>query len=273
MKSKFTPFALVLVIQLLFSFEAAALYNPASGEDDIIFITRAQEVKMGRNLAEGVEERFGLLEDVKLQLKVERVGQRLAGVADRRDLAYSFRILAGEELEEEQRHNAFALPGGYVYIFREMIEDTETEDELAAILAHEIGHIAARHSVKKLQSSVGLSGLNLVAALTPSDNSTKRKSTVAISQLMMAYSREAEFEADKLSVKYLKEAGYNPKAAVSFMTRMLERQMEGKVRHYHYFRTHPYTTERVAMLNREIEGDLAFDDYINTPLGRGETYW
>jgi predicted Zn-dependent protease len=228
---------------------------------------------MGNSIASQVEEKFGLLEDVDMQLRVNSIGQKIVKVCDRQNIAYSFRVLKGEELEEEHRHNAFALPGGYVYIFKEMVLDTENDDELAAILAHEVGHIVARHSVKKLQSSIGLGGLGLVGALSKTDRQTKRKTSLAISQLMMEYSREAEFEADKLSVRYLDAAGFDPKAAVHFVDRMLDKQLSGKIHHYHYFRTHPYTTERRAAMNKEIDGTVAFDDYINTPLGRGESYW
>lgn len=263
----------ILAISLLQTATAFADYNPASGEDELIFINEAQEVQMGRSLAEKVEEKFGLLKDAGMQNRVNDVGQRLARVCDRPELTYSFRVLEGEDLEEEERHNAFALPGGYVYIFKEMVEDTKSDDELAAVLAHEIGHIVARHSVKKLQGSIGMAGLNILGAVAKSDRQTQLKTSIAITQLMMAYSRKAEFEADKLSVQYVKKAGFDQKAAITFIDRMLEKQLKGKIRQYHYFRTHPYTSERRAMLNKEIEGRVLFDDYINSPLKTEEDYW
>ncbi len=257
---------------LLFNTSALADYNPATGEDDIVFIGEAQEVRMGKSLAKTAEEKFGLAEDVDMQRRVSEIGQKIADVCDRPQLAYSFIVLEGEELEEEQRYNAFALPGGYVYIFKDMAEDIESDDELAAILAHEVGHIVAKHGVKKLQSSIGMAGLSLLGAVTVSDRRTRAKSSVAIAQLMMTYSRQAEFEADKLSVRYLKKAGYDPKAAVAFMERILQRHLKGRVYHYRYFRTHPYTSERKAMLNKEIEGEFAFDDYINITTEADEAF-
>lgn len=264
---------IIFTISLLFAASALADYNPATGEDDLVIIGEAQEVRMGKSLAKGVEEKFGLTKDTGMQERVSEIGQKLAGVCDRPDLTYSFRVLEGEDLEEEQRHNAFALPGGYVYIFKEMVGDTESDDELAAILAHEIGHIVAKHSIKKLQSSIGMTGLSLIGAVTPGDERAKRKASIAITELMMAYNRQAEFEADKLSVAYLKKAGYDPKAAVTFTDRMLEKQLKGKIHRYHYFRTHPYISERRAMLNKEIEGGFKFDDYINAPTQQKEPYW
>ena len=249
---------------------ALADYNPATGEDDIVIISEAQEVGMGKSVARSAEEKFGLAQDPDVQKRVNDIGQRLARVCDRPQLTYSFRVLEGEELEDEQRYNAFALPGGYVYIFRDMVEDMRSDDELAAVLAHELGHIVLKHSVKKLQASIGTAGLGLLGAVAKSDGHSQRKSSMALAQLMMAYNRQAEFEADKLSVKYLQKAGFNPKAAITFMDRLLKKHLKGKVHRYHYFRTHPYTSERKAMLGKEIKGGFVFDDYINiTSEGEG----
>lgn len=256
---------IIFAISLTCTPFALAEYNPATGEDDLILIGEAQEVRMGKSLAKKVEEKFGLSEDAGVQERVNEIGGRIADVCDRSELTYSFRVLEGEDLEEDERHNAFALPGGYVYIFKDMVGDTQSDDELAAILAHEIGHIVARHSVKKLQGAIGMAGLSLLGAIAKSDRRTQRKSSIAITELMMAYSRQAEFEADKLSIKYLKKAGFDPKAAVTFIDRMLEKRLKGEIRRYHYFRTHPYTSGRKAMMNKEIKGSFDFDDYINVP--------
>lgn len=243
---------------------SSAEYNPATGEDDLVIMGTAQEVRMGRSLARSVEEKFGLAKDSGMQIRVNEVGKKIAKVCDRPDLTYSFRVLEGEDLEKEQRYNAFALPGGYVYIFKDMVEDMQSDDELASILAHEVGHIVAKHSIKKLQSTIGMAGLGLIGMVTKADGRERAETSAAITQLMMAYSRQAEFEADKLCVVYMKKAGFDPKAAVSYMDRMLERQLNKKMSRYIYFRTHPHISERRAAINKEIEGKIAFDDYINT---------
>lgn len=264
---------IILAMSTLCAATALAEYNPASGEDDLVLFSEMQEIKIGKSLAKSVEGKFGLLDDVGMQKRVNEIGQKIAGVCDRPELTYSFIVLAGEELDEEARHNAFALPGGYVYIFKEMVEDTESDDELASILAHEVGHIVAKHSMKKLQGSIGITGLNLLGAVVKTDRRTQTNASIAITELMMAYSRRAEFEGDKLSVIYLKKAGFDPKAAVSFIDRRLEKQMKSEIRQYYYFRTHPYTSERRAMLNKEIEGKFAFDDYINAPAEDSGPAW
>ncbi len=264
-KMRNIPF-LVTLTAVIFSSTVASLaeYNPATGEDDFVIIGTAQEVRMGKSLARKVEEKFGLTKDVGMQMRVDELGKRIAEVCDRSDLTYSFGVIEGKELKKEQRYNAFALPGGYVYIFKDMVEDMESDDELASILAHEVGHIVARHSVKRLQGTIGITALSLVGAVTKADKRERVETSIAIGQLMMSYSRQAEFEADKLGAIYMKRAGFDPMAAVRCMDRMLERQLNGKIGSYRYFRTHPYTSERRAALKKEIEGKIAFDDYINT---------
>jgi predicted Zn-dependent protease len=264
---------MIALISLMASTITLAEYNPATGENDLVFVNETQEVRIGSSLAKSIEKKFGLAKDDAISERVGRIGEKIASICDRPELTYSFKVLAGEELSEEERYNAFALPGGYVYIFKDMVEDMESDDELAAILAHEVGHIVAKHSVKKLQNSIGVAGLNLLGTVAKTDTHTQRKTAVAITELMMAYSRQAEFEADRLSIKYLKKAGFAPKAAISVIDKMLKKQLTGKIRRFRYFRTHPHTSERRAMLNKEIEGRFAFDDYINAPPETGKAFW
>lgn len=264
---------ILLVLSLLLTAECIADYNPATGKDDLVMIGEAQEVKMGRSIAEEVEKKFQLTSDAGMQARVDVVGQRLVKVCDRATITYSFRVLEGKDLEKEQRYNAFALPGGYVYIFRDMVEDMKSDDELASVLAHEIGHIVAKHSIKKLQTSIGTAALQVLGAVSRTDPTTRAHSSTAIAELMMSYSREAEFEADKLSVVYLKKAGFDPNASVTFMDRLLDRQLKGEIHRYIYFRTHPYISERRAVLNKEISGKIKFDDYINTSDETRQMTW
>src|SRR3989338_2149071 len=117
--------------------DCMADYNPVTGKNDLVMIGESQEIRMGRSLAGEVEKKFGLAKDAGMQQRVDTVGQRLAKVCDRPNITYSFRVLEGEDLREEQRYNAFALPGGYVYIFRDMVEDMKSDDELASVLRSE----------------------------------------------------------------------------------------------------------------------------------------
>jgi len=263
---------IILLISFLCATAAFAEYNPATGEDDIVLISEAQEVRMAKSLAKKVEKQFGFAKDAGIQERVTEIGQKIVAVCDRPQITYSFVVLEGKGLEEDQRYNAFALPGGYVYIFKDMAEDMQSDDELAAILAHEVGHIVAKHGIKKLQGSVGITALRLLGAVSKTDDYTNAKSSVAIAELMMAHSRQAEFEADRLSVRYLKKAGFDPEAAATFMEKLLKKQLKGKIHRYQYFHTHPYTSERKVMLNKEIKGKFAFDDYINAPAEKDKPF-
>lgn len=266
-------FAMILIFGISAAVECAADYNPATGKDDLVMVGEPQEIQMGRSLSVEVEKKFGLASDAGMQARVDEVGQRLVAVSDRPTITYSFRVLEGKDLEKEERYNAFALPGGYVYIFRDMVEDMKSDNELASVLAHEISHIVARHSIKKLQAAIGTAALQILGAVSRTDTRTRVDSSIAVSELMMAYSREAELEADKLSVIYMKKAGFDPEGAVTFMDRLLDRQMRGEIHRYIYFRTHPYTSERRAFLNKEISGKMKFDDYINTSDETKQESW
>jgi len=234
-------------------------YNVVTGKEEFYFYSTDKEVQIGKSIAKAVESEYKLVDDPLVQKRVQDIGKRIAAVSDRKEVDYRFKVLDEDEV------NAFALPGGFIYVNKGLLEKVSSDDELAGVLGHEVGHIVAKHSVKKLQTSIGMAGLNLLGAVAKADRRTARNTSIAITELMMAYNRQAEFEADKLSVTYLKEAGFDPKAAVSLIDRLLDRRLKGDIHKYYYFRTHPYPSERRAMLNKEIEGSFAFDDYINAP--------
>ena len=141
------------------------------------------------------------------------------------------------------------------------------DDEIAAILAHEIGHIAARHSVKRLQASLGYTLLRVLALVASKDARFKRGTDIALSQLMLGYSRDDELLADKLAVKYINRAGYNPEAIISLLEKLERLETNAPIRPLvaSYMRTHPYLPERIAAVRREIYGIMEFTDYINRP--------
>ncbi len=260
---------IICILCLLAGSFSYAEYLRATGKDEMVLVSVEKEIAMGRSIARGAEEQYGLYPDPELQQRVNDIGQKLAKVSDRPALIYSFKVLHGEELEKDARINAFAAPGGYIFIFKEMVDFVETDEALAAILAHEIAHICAKDGVMKLQSSLGTLGLQILAIAGQTDRRTYVKSQVAIAQLMMQYSREAETRADERSVEYLRRAGYNPEVAITFMEKMLEKKMSDPIRRYHYFRSHPYVSERIATLKKAVYGTIDFDDYMNQQVDTG----
>ena len=201
----------ILLIMSVVSGCATQEYNTATGKEDIIFIDTQKEVNMGKSIAESIEKskEIKLDPDPLMTERVNEVGQRIASISGRKEVKYTFRVIDKDDV------NAFALPGGYVFIFKGLVDKVSKDDELAAVIAHEIAHVVARHSIKRLQGGVGYNILQILMAVTGGGRSDAGRIDAAFGQLMMSYSREDEALADKLAVKYLKEAGYDPWAVVS----------------------------------------------------------
>lgn len=265
-----TLYIIVSISLLLLPVAGRGEYIRATNEEEIILVSTESEIRMGKSLAKGVEKKFGLDDDVFLQKRISDIGKKIASVCDRKDITYHFKVLKGEDLKPEQRVNAFALPGGYIYIFKDMVKLMENDDEIAGVLAHEVGHITAKHSIKKLQSSLGAMAFRILSSGIATNNETKGRAHAAIGLLMMSYSREDEATADKLSVRYAKRAGYDPKAIISSIDKMIDIHRKMPIRKYSDYRTHPYLSERKAAVKREIYGRMDFVDFINTPTTLGE---
>ncbi len=235
-------------------------YNAGTSKEEIILIDTDREARMGAAINKQIasSKEFKISNDPAILERLDRLGQRLAAVSDRKELTYHFTLLEWDEV------NAFAVPGGYIYVSSKLVELAKSDDELASVLAHEIGHVVAKHSIKRLQASLGATALEiLVAAAGNPDARTMRGTQVALDQLFLAHSRQDELEADMLSVRYLKRAGLNAEAALAFMARMQAYQRKQPLRSFSYARTHPYFDDRIRMIKQAVRGQVDFEDYIN----------
>lgn len=235
-------------------------YNVATQQEEVYFYSTEKEVGIGNSLSKIIEEKFKLKDDPLEQKRLRQIGEKIVQAGDRREIKYYFSLL------DEKEVNAFALPGGYIYIFKDLWEKIKgSDDQIAAVLAHEMAHISARHSIKRLQGSLGYSVLTVLVGTTPSmDAQSKRKALIGINELMLAYSREDELQADSLSVKYLTLAGYNPQAILEVLNVLQKAERDKPIRG-EYVATHPYLTERMRQVTELINrGTIRFDDYINT---------
>ncbi len=257
-----TLYSLLTTLYLLgLSACATTSYNPGTEQQETLFISTEKEIAMGQSVSRRVEEEFTVIRDPKLLEQLDRVSARIAAVSDRKDLSYRFTIV---QMPEEDQPNAFALPGGPVYVTQSLMELTRSDDELASVLAHEVGHIVAKHTVKRIQAAVGLQALQILAVGSGAvDGRTRQGMDLAFASLLLEYSQADELEADRLSAKYLKEAGFNPSAAITFMERLRDHTFKQPMRRFSYFRTHPYFADRIRLLRQETEGKITFDDYIN----------
>ncbi len=225
----------------------------------IILLSFSATSYASSGVAKRIEDKIGLEEDAILQARVDIIGQKVTSVCDRKDLVYTFKVLKGEEV------NAFALPDGHIYIFKGLVDKTKKDDEIAAVIGHEIGHIAARHHEKRTRRAILTNIFDIVAVTGASTRRNKININNALIELTLSYSREEEIEADRLAAIYLKKTDYDPHAVISTIEILIKSEFEGPIRPKRRWRTHPYLSDRIKTAREEIEGHINFTDYINTP--------
>ena len=240
-------------IALAMFFLAACSTNPATGDRQFTaFMSPQQEAKVGAQEHQNIVKQFGLYKDPKLQSYVDKIGARLVPGTERKDTQYKFYVL------DTPMVNAFAVPGGYVYLSRGLIALANNEAELAAVTAHEIGHITARHSAERYSTSVVTSlGANLISLAVDSAGASQALG-LGSNLFLKSYSRSQENEADTLGVRYLARAGYDPKAMSSFLSALQrdsahQSKVSGRERGPVYFSTHPETAGRITKTMAEAK--------------------
>lgn len=199
---------------------AGCATNPATGETMLSLVSENQEIQMGQEAREAVRAQFGLYEDESLQQYVDSVGQALAAVSERPDIPWSFGVV------DDPVINAFALPGGPIYLARGILAHFNSEAQMAAVLGHEIGHVTARHAVEQISrqqlAQIGyVAGMVAVPELRPFGDALG----AGLGLLFLKYSRDDESQSDRLGFRYMTRAGYDPSAAVD-MFQILERQRQ-----------------------------------------------
>jgi predicted Zn-dependent protease len=196
---------------------AGCASNPATGGADVVTMSEKKEIEIGREMHPKILQQYGRYNDEQLQAYVNDVGQRLAAKGDRPELTYTFTVL------DSQETNAFALPGGYIYITRGIMSYLNSEAELSAVLGHEIGHVTARHAVRQQAGATAAGvGATLIAVLTGS-GSLANIANVAGSALIAGYGRDMELEADALGAKYVGKVGFDPESMID-VVRLLKNQ-------------------------------------------------
>lgn len=214
MKTRPISGALILTAALLV---AGCATNPVTGRQEFSLVTPSQEIQIGREGHEAVLKEYGAYQDTRLQAYVDSVGQALARVSHQPSLEWHFTVL------DDPTVNAFALPGGYIYITRGILAHLNSEAQLAGVLGHEIGHVTARHHAHSLtqQQLAGL-GLGLASIFSEGFRRYSNAAQTALGLVFLKYSRDNENQADELGVGYTAKAGFDPRE-IPGTYRMLKR--------------------------------------------------
>jgi len=201
-------FALPFILSstLMLSGLGGCASNPATGGASVVVMSQGKEVQIGEEMHREILKGGGAYDDAELQAYVTRVGQRLAAVADRPDTKFTFTVIDSPDI------NAFATPGGYVYINRGLLAYLSSEAELAGVLGHEIAHVTARHAARQRAGSITTSVVAVTAGVLTGSRDIMDSAGMYGTELVRGYGREHELEADGLGARYMHLAGYEPEA-------------------------------------------------------------
>jgi beta-barrel assembly-enhancing protease len=222
--------------------------NPITGETQRIAMTAEQEIALGKRSApEMAAQLGGLSRNEQAARTVKAIGDRLVArsVAAKSPYQYSFHVLG-----DPRTVNAFALPGGPIFITEGLLRLLKTEAEVAAVLGHEIGHVVARHSAERLAKQQLTQGLITAVLLGSGDYTTAQLAQMVGGMINMKYGREDELESDALGVRIVAEAGYDPRAMLRVME-VLDKASGGS-RQPEFFSTHPNPGNRQEHIQAEI---------------------
>lgn len=258
LKSKLT-FLLVCVIMMFIS---CATTGPG-GKKSLILISDTQEIAIGEGMALEVDATEVILDDPDWQAYINEVGQKIVRVCDRRSIPYQFKVIKSDQI------NAFAAPGGFIYFYTGLLKEMDNEAELAAVMAHEISHVVARHSVKRVQAAMGVS---LAYQLVFGEDGTSEAMNTAVSIGMgltfAGYSRSNEREADQYGINYMIKAGYNPEASITMYEKLMALSGGERSVFEQLVSSHPESQERVANAKEQIVSMRPFSDQLKLNQSR-----
>ena len=224
-----------LLLALASGWSASCAANPATGKSQLNLYSEAQEIELGRQAAAEVEQQMAFVDDPALTGYVAELGHKLAAASERPGLPWSFRVV------DDPVVNAFALPGGFIYVTRGLLGHVSTEAELASVIGHEIAHVTAQHGVNQMsKQQVAAGGLLLGMILSPEVAQAAGAAEAGLGLLFLKYGRDDERQADDLGLRYLAKTGYEARE-MSSMFRVLQEvgEISGGGRVPNWLATHP----------------------------------
>jgi len=239
---------LIIVVISLISYFGSKEYNPITGEDQYLSLTPEQEIALGLQSAPQMIQEFGgLYPDEAVQQQIKDIGNQLVSESIARNTPWQFDF---HVLDDERTINAFALPGGQIFITTGLLSELDNEALVAGVLAHEIVHVLARHSAQQIAKNELTNGL-VGAVAVASDDANATQTAAVIGQLVnMRYGRQDELESDGLGVCLMISANYDPTAMIEVM-QILAAANEGQAPP-EFFSTHPNPENRIAEIERAI---------------------
>ncbi|CAN5179502.1 M48 family metalloprotease [soil metagenome] len=231
--------------------------NPATGDRDFVLMSEDEEIAVGRQYHPQVLSLYRVYDDAELQDYVQSIGEKLGNKSHRDHLIFRFTLLDSDEV------NAFALPGGYIYITRGLMAYLNSEAELAAVLGHEIGHVTARHAARQHAKSTLVGVAGAAAAIGTGSAAAYDLTNLLGTALVRGYGRDLELEADRLGAEYLARGDYRPEAMIDVVEVLKDQEQfeiararaeEREPNVYHgVFSTHPENDERLQEVVRAAE--------------------
>ena len=221
------------------SFNLFELFKNAIRYVQVSNISEREEVEIGKQINQQLlSQKYKLHHSSQIQKYVDNIGQELVASSNSRDIPYTFQVVVDDEV------NAFATPGGFVYVTTGLLKEADNQAQLASVIAHEIAHINQKHHLKALKRAVLAQGIAETAGLN-----THTLAQIGYQlAIELPQSREDEYEADHMGLEILRAAGYSPLAFVNFL-----QQLEGKGSQPEFLRTHPTSANRIEALTQEIE--------------------
>ena len=228
---------------------AACATNPVTGRSELSLVSESQEISMGQQAKQEVAATIGLYDDAQAQTYVSNLGKKLAANSERPSLPWSFQVV------DDPAVNAFALPGGPIFVTRGIMTTLNSEAELAAVVGHEIGHVTAKHSVQQIsRAQVAQIGLGVGSILSPTVANYAGLASTGLSLLFLKYGRDAESQADALGFKYSLNASYDVREMLDVF-RTLERvgASSGGGGLPEWLSSHPNPENRLTATQRRID--------------------
>jgi len=233
-------------------------YNPVTKKTEYTVYSEQDEIDMGAAADEKLQKENKIIET---PARTKQIAEKIGPVSDRPNLKYTVRIMENEEV------NAFALPGGYIYLYTGLLDQSESYDEIANVMGHEIAHVCARDGVRQMQKTL-IYSIPAQVLLSNRSEAIKKAVDAAFTITMLKYSREDEIRADTLGVNYAYHAGYNPEGMISFFQKLQELENKSSSLQINFLRSHPDIKARIENVRSVIKNlkPASGSTWQNNPL-------